>query len=110
MPTSEHRFTLQELAAALIRQEGIHEGQWVLNVTFAATGTSVRADPESGSSVPGLLVSVTGVTLVQATAPSPSTIDAAVVNPRISTQPTPSQDGSPRSHAATKRRGSSTLQ
>ncbi|MFM0204692.1 hypothetical protein PQR53_33185 [Paraburkholderia fungorum] len=87
MPTNEHRFSFEELLIALLRAQGIHEGHWTLNVEFAATGTSVRSQAGSTKSVPGLLISVAGATLVRANSAAEGAVEAAVVNPLPSASP-----------------------
>lgn len=80
MPASEHKFSVEELIAALIRDQGIHEGWWALSVEFNATGTSVRMQADSNKTLPGVIVSVASATLVRAEN-APGAVDAAVVNP-----------------------------
>lgn len=74
MPTSEHRFSINELIEALLRDQGIHEGYWVLNVEFGAVGTSVNAPAGSSGTLPGMIVSVNSATQ--------GVVDAALANPR----------------------------
>ena len=85
MPTNEHKFTFEELLIAVLRVQRVHEGHWTLNVEFAATGTSVKAHASSAKSVPGLLTSVAGATLIRAEGAAEGAADAAVVNPPPST-------------------------
>jgi hypothetical protein len=81
MPSNEYRFSFDELLIALLRAQGIHEGRWTLNVDFSATGTSVRAQATPTRSLPGLLISVAGATLVRVDNGAEGAVDAAVVNP-----------------------------
>jgi len=82
MPTSEHKYSIDELIRALLRDQGIHEGHWALSVEFSASGTSVKPQDNSARTLPGLIVSVNNATLVQSESAAAGTVDAAVVNPR----------------------------
>ena len=42
MPTSEHKYSIDDLIAALLRDQGIHDGHWALNIEFSATGAAVK--------------------------------------------------------------------
>ncbi|OLL27962.1 hypothetical protein BTH42_30220 [Burkholderia sp. SRS-W-2-2016] len=82
MPTSEHKYSIDELLTALLRDQGIHEGYWALNVEFSATGASVRPQDHATRTLPGLIVSVNSATLRRADSNVAGALDAAVVNPR----------------------------
>lgn len=82
MPTSEHRFSIKELTEALLRDQGIHEGYWALNVEFGAVGTSVNAPGDISGTLPGMIVSVKSATLMRAGSAAQGAIDAALANPR----------------------------
>jgi hypothetical protein len=82
MPTSEHKYSIEELLGALLRDQGIHEGHWALNVEFSATGASVKPQDNPTRTLPGLIVSVNSATLVRAEHGAAGSVDAAVVNPR----------------------------
>lgn len=85
MPTSEHKYSIEELLAALLRDQRIHEGYWALNVEFTATGASVKPQDNPNRTLPGLIVSVNSATLVRAESTAAGAVDAAVVNPAKST-------------------------
>lgn len=82
MPTSEHRFSIKELIEALLRDQGIHEGYWALNIEFGAVGTSVNAPEGYGGTLPGMIVSVNSATLMRAGSATQGAVDAALANPR----------------------------
>jgi len=82
MPSSEHKYSIDELICALLRDQRIHEGHWALSVEFSASGASVKPQDNSARTLPGLIVSVNGATLVQAESAASGAVDAAVVNPR----------------------------
>lgn len=71
----------RELIETLIKHCGIHEGRWMLLVTFGFTGANVGL--EEGVVHPTGLVSVQKIGLMRAEASSPPSlvVDAAKVNP-----------------------------
>ncbi|MCX4157338.1 MULTISPECIES: hypothetical protein [Paraburkholderia] len=85
MPTSTHKYSIEDLLAALLRDQGIHEGHWALNVEFSATGASVKPQENPARTLPGLIVSVNSTTLMRADSTAEGAVDAAVVNPRKTT-------------------------
>jgi hypothetical protein len=98
MPTSEHKFSIEELLGALLRDQGIHEGHWALNVEFSTTGASVKPQENPTRALPGLIVSVNSATLMRAESAAAGAVDAAVVNPRKSmTSTKPSRSRKPQS-------------
>ena len=82
MPTSEHKYSIEELLSALLRDQGIHDGHWALNVEFSATGAAVKPQDNPARTLPGLIVSVNSATLTRADRSAAGAVDAAVVNPR----------------------------
>ena len=40
MSAKDHKYSIEELLCALLRDQGIHEGHWALNIEFSATGAS----------------------------------------------------------------------
>ncbi|CAB3701336.1 hypothetical protein [Paraburkholderia rhynchosiae] len=102
MPTSEHKYCVEDLITALLRDQGIHEGHWALNIEFSATGAAVKPQDQPTRTLPGLIVSVNSATLVGADASAQGSIDAAVVNPR--------QSAPAKRRAASPKPGSTPLQ
>ncbi|MBW0446025.1 hypothetical protein JNC06_21770 [Paraburkholderia phenoliruptrix] len=82
MPTSEHKYSIEDLIAALLRDQGIHHGHWALNVEFSATGAAVKPQDLPTRTLPGLIVSVNSATLAAADPSAQGAVDAALVNPR----------------------------
>lgn len=85
MPTSQHKYSIEDLLSALLRDRGIHEGHWALNIEFSATGAAVKPQDNPARTLPGLIVSVNSATLICAESTAPGAVDAASVNPRRST-------------------------
>ena len=76
-----YTFTHKEIATALVKQAGIHEGKWQIIMTFGLA--AMNMGPTEGELVPGAAVAVTGIGIRKATAESPASlvVDAAEVNP-----------------------------
>jgi hypothetical protein len=75
-------FDLKEVAAALIKQQDIHEGLWILNFELAFGAGYFGASPEQAR--PGAVVQINKVLLVRQPGGSPESltaVDAATVNP-----------------------------
>lgn len=71
--------TMRELAVALIRHYGLHEGKYDLMMEFQIGVGAIGPDPVSQS--PGAMIGVSKIGLTRSKADSPMTVDAAVVNP-----------------------------
>jgi hypothetical protein len=82
MPTNGYRFSLTEVVEALLRDRGIHEGRWALSMEFGTTGASFSPHGEGNVSLPAVLVSISGATLVRADDCAFAVVDAAIANPR----------------------------
>lgn len=79
---SQYTVKPKELTELLIKQAGVHEGQWVLMVSFGFTATN--AGPEGGELLPSAIIAVQKVGIQRA---EPSSmpeliVDASVVNPK----------------------------
>jgi hypothetical protein len=82
---NQYMFKYQEVAEALVKQAGLHEGKWQVIMTFGLGAANMG--PTAAELVPGAALAVTGVGLMRAIAGSPEAlvVDAAVVNPAPST-------------------------
>jgi hypothetical protein len=78
---SSYIFKHREVVELLIKKAGVHEGNWMLLVTFGFGAGNMGPMPEEMS--PGAFVAVTSIGIQQAPpdAPAALTVDAALVNP-----------------------------
>jgi hypothetical protein len=78
---NQYTFKYQEVLEALVKQAGLHEGQWQLFMAFGLAAANMG--PSDADLVPGAAIAVTGIGLQKAMPESPKalTIDAALVNP-----------------------------
>ena len=81
---SQYTVKPKELTELMIKQLGVHEGQWVLLVSFAFTATN--AGPEGGEMLPSALIGLqkVGIQRAEPNSPPEMIVDAAVVNPKSS--------------------------
>jgi hypothetical protein len=79
---TQYSFGLLEVAEALIKKQGIHEGKWVIVIEFTLNIGLLGATPPDVK--PGVMILANSLQLVKAQEGSPPnlTIDASVVNPR----------------------------
>lgn len=79
---TQYTFTYSEVVEALIKKQGLHEGQWGIFIEFGIQG--VNAGPTEDQLVPAAVVPVLkiGLQIAQPGKPVPGTVDAASVNPR----------------------------
>jgi hypothetical protein len=79
---TQYKFTLKEVATALVKEQGIHEGLWRVEFEFVL-GAGMFG-PTSAESKPGGFIQINNMQLSRQAADSKdsvSTVDAAVVNP-----------------------------
>lgn len=74
-------FTYPEIAEALVKQQGIHEGLWGVYVEFGIAGANVGSTPESNDAVPAAIVPIQRMGIQRFDEASNLTVDAAKVNP-----------------------------
>ena len=72
-------FTHKEIATALVKAQGIHEGIWAVFIKFGLRGMNVGANEDDLQ--PTAVVPVLAVGLQRAESLSNISVDAAVVNP-----------------------------
>ena len=87
---SQYSFDLKEVTIALIKQQGLHEGAWMVALEFHLGAGMVSTSP--GEPKPGALIQVNKVQLIRQSDPSSVphlTVDAAEVNPASSQSKAP---------------------
>jgi hypothetical protein len=77
-----YSFDLKELAIALIKQQGLHEGTWMAALEFNLGAGMISTSP--GEVRPGALIQVNKIQLIRQNDPASAphlTVDASEVNP-----------------------------
>jgi hypothetical protein len=88
---NQYSFSHKELVELMIKKIGIHEGRWMLAVTFAFGVTN--GGPTAEQIVPTGVVGIQSIGIQKAQPESPDvlTVDAAVVNPASTETKQPSK-------------------
>ena len=76
-------FSYKEVVAALLKQEGIHEGFWGIYVKFGISGANIGGSDDTLT--PAAIVPVLALGLQRFDKINNLSVDAAVVNPATST-------------------------
>jgi hypothetical protein len=78
---TQYTFDLREATEALIKQQGLHDGQWVL--AFEINFTAGTFGPAVAESKPGAMMQIMSLQLIRYTSSvaDPRAVDAAIVNP-----------------------------
>lgn len=69
----------KDVTRTLIGYLGIHEGHFTLAVEFAFTAGNVG--PSTDATMPGAIIGLSKIGIVETEQPGPNTVDAAEVNP-----------------------------
>ncbi|MGH9822012.1 MAG: hypothetical protein ACREDR_01965 [Blastocatellia bacterium] len=78
---SQYIFSHKEVAEALVRKQGIHEGIWGLYLEFGIQGANINIAPSEEMIVPAAVVPVLKLGVQKFEKMNNLTVDAAVVNP-----------------------------
>lgn len=74
-------FSYKEIAEALVKQQGIHEGIWGIYVEFGIGAANIGSTPESNDAVPAAIVPIQRMGIQRFDEATNLTVDAAEVNP-----------------------------
>ncbi|MCA1728229.1 MAG: hypothetical protein LC751_02095 [Actinobacteria bacterium] len=73
-------FSYREVAEALVKQEGIHEGWWGVYLEFGLTAANINAAPDADVT-PAAIIPIQRIGLQRFEEANNLTVDAAEVNP-----------------------------
>ena len=77
---SQIYFSFKELAEALIKKQGLHEGIWGVNINFGLQGTNIGANEHDLK--PAAVLAILQIGLQKQDKETNISVDAAKVNPR----------------------------
>lgn len=78
------QYSHEDLLKLMLKDQGIHEGYWMLLIRFGFGAGNVGPSPDKLEDVhPTALVSVAGIGMERTDKLGPLVVDAAVVNPKI---------------------------
>lgn len=78
---SQMTFSHREVAEALVKAHGVHEGLWGIYVEFGVQGANIGTDPEKKDLMPAAIVPILKLGIQRFPEENQLTVDAAVVNP-----------------------------
>lgn len=93
----KYTFEYKEVAAALVKQQGIHEGLWGIYLEFGIVGANTG--PSDDMMVPTAIVPVVKMGIQRFEQPSNLTVNAAEINPA---PPATRRGGKPSSRASSR--------
>lgn len=76
--TTVFKYSHQELAALMVKDQGIKKGYWMIQANFGWSVSNV-VDPTGDVSGPGTLSILTSIGIQEAAEPTPFTIDASTL-------------------------------
>ena len=80
MESKKRTFDHREVAMALVRNAGIHEGLWRIGFEFDLRAANINLGPGRGQ-VPAAFIPVLGVNILRVDTMDDLTVDAAIANP-----------------------------
>lgn len=80
--SEEFKFSHKEVVEALIKQQGLHEGIWMLAIQFGIGGANIQDPDKKTDPIPAAIVPVVSIGLHKKPSINPLALDASVVNPR----------------------------
>src|SRR5712691_7998894 len=76
-----YMFDYKEVAEALVKQQGIHEGLWGVAIEFGMAAQNIPTGPDGKTVSPAAVCIVQKVGLNRWKEPNNLTVDASVINP-----------------------------
>jgi hypothetical protein len=78
---TQFMFQHSELVAILIKAQDLHEGYWMLSLSFGLGAGNIASGEGGEGANPAAIVAVTGVGLQRVDKANPLAVNAAEVNP-----------------------------
>jgi hypothetical protein len=76
-----YTFTYKEIAEALVKAQGLHEGLWGAYLQFGIGAANIPTGPSNETLIPAAIVPVLNIGIQRFEQPNSLTVDAAEVNP-----------------------------
>lgn len=78
---TQFEYTNKELVVLMLKDQRIHDGNWVLQAKFSFTAMNIGQLPDGTDASPAGVVAATGFALARVPEPLPFSVNAADVNP-----------------------------
>lgn len=75
-------YTIKELLVLLLKDQEIHEGDWVLGASFSFTGMNIAQLKDGTDASPASVAAIKGIHIERVPEPLPFSVNAAEVNPK----------------------------
>lgn len=75
-------YSNKDLLILLLKDQGVHEGHWVLGAQLTFTAMNIGHSPDGSDVSPAGVVGVTGVVIERVPEPLPFSVNADEVNPK----------------------------
>lgn len=72
----------KDLVVLMLKDQGIHEGDWVLQVKFAFSAMNIGQSDDGSDASPAGIAAATGFAIARVPEPLPFSVNAAEVNPK----------------------------
>lgn len=83
---TQYTFNYKEVVEALIKQQGLHEGLWMLRVEFGLAATNINSSEGGTDLTPAAIIPIKALGLMAGREVNSLTVDAAKVNPSPKTR------------------------
>ncbi len=78
----QYTFSFKEIAEALVKQQGLHEGLWAIRVEYGLTAANIGTVEGSKDATPAAIVPIIKLGIQRGSEDNNLTVDAAKVNPK----------------------------
>lgn len=75
-------FTKKELLALILKDQRIHEGNWIFGVKFVFTAMNIGQLPDGSDASPASVAAVDSIRIERVPNPLPFSVNAAEINPK----------------------------
>jgi len=79
---SQISYTKKDLLILLLKNQGVHEGHWVLGVKFRFTAMNIGQLPDGSDASPASVAAIETIHIERVPEPLPFSVNAAEVNPK----------------------------
>lgn len=78
-------YSTKELIGLMLKDQNIHEGNWILTATFLQSAINIGHSTEHSDIAPASLSILNRIGIEHVNEPLPFSVDAAIVNPKKTT-------------------------
>lgn len=74
-------YTIKDLLVLMLKDQGIHEGNWILGATYSITAMNIGKLPDGTDAAPASVAAIQTIHIERVPEPLPFSLNAADVNP-----------------------------